>query len=47
MYKKNIYLFFLLLSFNNLNIYADSLEEDIAKNKDRFSQIALDIWGIC
>jgi len=45
MYKKNIYLFFLLLSFNNLNIYADSLEEDIAKNKDRFSQIALDIWG--
>ena len=45
MYKKNIYLFFLLLSFNNSNIYADSLEEDIAKNKDRFSQIALDIWG--
>ena len=44
MNKKNIYLFFLLLSFNNLNIYADSLEEDIAKNKERFSQIALDIW---
>jgi len=44
MYKKNIYLFFLFLSFNNLNIYADSLEEDIAKNKERFSQIALDIW---
>ena len=44
MYKKNIYLFFLLLSFNNSNIYADSLEEDIAKNKERFSQIALDIW---
>ena len=44
MYKKNISLFFLLLSFNNLNIYADSLEEDIAKNKERFSQIALDIW---
>jgi aminobenzoyl-glutamate utilization protein B len=44
MYKKNICLFFLLLSFNNLNIYADSLEEDIAKNKERFSQIAFDIW---
>ena len=44
MYKKNNYLFFILLSFNNSNIYADSLEEDIAKNKERFSQIALDIW---
>jgi aminobenzoyl-glutamate utilization protein B len=44
MYKKNIYLFFLLLSFNNSSIYADSLEEGIAKNKERFSQIALDIW---
>ena len=48
MYKKNIYLFFLLLSFNNSNIYADSLEEDIAKNKERFtrvSQVVNDITG--
>ena len=45
MYKKNIYLFFLLLSFNNLNIYADSIGEEIKKNQERFSDIALEIWG--
>ena len=45
MYKINIYLFILLLSFNNSNIYADSIGEEIKKNQERFSDIALEIWG--
>ncbi|NCX10872.1 MAG: amidohydrolase [Proteobacteria bacterium] len=43
MYKKQIFLL-LVLGFANLNVNAEFLERIIDKNKERFSQVALDIW---
>ena len=43
MYKKQIFLL-LVLGFANLNVNAEFLERIIDKNKERFSEVALDIW---
>ncbi len=44
MYKKNNLLILMLSSIFTINIYSSSIEKVIDKHKDRFSDIALQIW---
>jgi aminobenzoyl-glutamate utilization protein B len=44
MYIKNNLFIFVLSSIFSINIYSSSIEQIVLEHKDRFSDIALEIW---